>query len=318
MTNPLISILVCTHNRAHLLPETMASIFAQAYRPVEIVVVDDGSSDGTPQVMAEYGHRIRYHRLPMNRGISEARTVACGLAKGELIAFQDDDDLMPPERLTRLSAALARFPSAVYAVGDLAVVDRDGHPTGHRWLPAPTAGQDTEPRLIEDGYSAVLWPTLPVLPHTTLFRRLDGEQVGWFDPLFRYAAEDKDFFARLGEMGPIAYVPEIVSLVRRGHTSLTANSLRTEYWALHLYEKHMRRVRSDADRAPLYRRLQFRVGQSLDRIALHRVAGIDQPDYFPIDFPRHWLDLLGPMGRARYRWRVSIRHPLRRLVRGSQ
>ena len=317
MTNPLVSILVCTHNRSHLVRQTMASIFAQAYQPAEVIVVDDGSTDDTPAVMASYGDRITYHRLSANKGIAEARTVACRLARGDLIAFQDDDDLMPAERLTVLTRALQRFPSAIYAVGDLAVIDEQGRPTGNRWLPQKE-GQSSDARLVEDGHSAVLWPTLPVLPHTTLFRRGDGERVGWFDPKFRYAAEDKDFFARLGALGPIAYVPEVVSLVRRGHVSLTANSLRTEYWAMQLYEKHLKQLAGDGKRAsPLYRRLQWRIGQSLERIAVHLHAGVDRPNYLPTGFPRQWLRLMHPLDRMRYRWRVWIRHPAKRLMRGS-
>lgn len=318
MTNPLISILVCTHNRSHLIRETLASIFAQAYEPVEIIVVDDGSTDDTPAVMERYGDRITYHRLIANQGIAEARATAGRLAHGDLIAYQDDDDLMPADRLTVLTNALQRFPSAVFAVGDLAVIDEQGRRTGSRWLPQKE-GQSSDARLVEDGHSAVLWPTLPVLPHTTLFRRRDGERVGWFDPTFRYAAEDKDFFARLGALGPIAYVPEVVSLVRRGHASLTANSLRTEYWAMHLYEKHLELLAADGKRAaPLYRRLQWRIGQSLERIAVHRLAGVDRPDYLPADFPRKWLSLMHPFDRMRYRWRVWIRHRAKQLIRRSR
>jgi hypothetical protein len=204
----------------------------------------------------------------------------------------------------------------VFAVGDLAVIDEQGRRTGNRWLPQKE-GQSSDARLVEDGHSAVLWPTLPVLPHTTLFRRRDGERVGWFDPKFRYAAEDKDFFARLGALGPIAYVPEVVSLVRRGHGSLTTNSLRTEYWAMHLYEKHLGLLADEGKRAsPLYRRLQWRIALSLERIAAHLGAGIELPDYIPPDYLHQWLPLTTPRDRARYRWRTWVRQPIRRLIRG--
>ncbi len=201
--------------------------------------MDDGSTDDTPAVMARYGDHVTYHRLAVNGDIADARST-CRLARGELIAFQDDDDLMPPDRIATLHDALCRFPTAVYAVGDMAIIDESGQRTGRRWLPERTDGQT---RLITDSYAAVLWPTLPVLPHTTLFRRADGERIGWFDETFRYAAEDKDFFARLAQLGPVVYVPEVVSLVRRGHASLTHNSMRTEYWAMHLYRKHLFELR---------------------------------------------------------------------------
>ncbi len=250
----------------------------------------------------------------MNEGIAAARTAACQLARGEFIAFQDDDDLMPADRITTLHDALRRFPSAIYAVGDMATIDEQGQLTGNRWLPEQP-GRKTH--LVEDAYAAVLWPTLPVLPHTTLFRHRDGERIGWFDPTFRYAAEDKDFFARLARLGPVAYVPEVVSLVRRGHTSLTRNSMRTEYWAMHLYRKHLQELESGASQAVLLkRRLQWRIALSLERIAAHLGAGIELPDYIPADYLRQWLPLTTPRDRARYRWRTWVRQPIRRLIRG--
>ena len=121
MKNPLVSIIICCYNRAHLLPQTMASVFAQAYKPVEIVVVDDGSTDNTQEVMASYGNKIRYKRQE-NQGIASARTTGCRLARGELIAFQDDDDPMRPDRIGVLYEALRQETSAVMAVGDLAII----------------------------------------------------------------------------------------------------------------------------------------------------------------------------------------------------
>ena len=163
----------------------------------------------------------------------------------------------------------------------------------------------------------MLWPTLPVLPHTTLFRRTDGERIGWFDETFRYAAEDKDFFARLAKLGPVVYVPEVVSLVRRGHASLTRNSMRTEYWAMHLYRKHLDELRREGGQtAALQRRLQWRIGLSLQRIAAHRSAGIELPDYMPADYVRQWLPLTGVRDRINYRWQTWLRQPLRRLIKG--
>lgn len=312
---PLISIVICTYNRAHELAATLESVFAQTYRPVEIVVVDDGSNDATPALAQRYGARIRYHRLDDNIGIARARSWAGELARGEYIAFQDDDDLMPPDRLSTLRNALRRYPEAAFAVGDLALVDEAGRLTGQRWLPAsPVAG--CEPRLIPDAYRGVLWPELPVVPHTTLFRKADGARIGWFDDTFRYAAEDKDFFARLargrfGRHRPAAYVPRVVSWVRRGHDSLTGDVPRTELGALQLYAKHMRSL-ANPD-AELYARLQQRVATSLERIVARTgwtncSAGPDTGDLGA------YVSLLSPSMRLRLQWRVRVRHPLRRAV----
>lgn len=304
---PLISIVVCTHNRAHLLPGTIESLLAQRYSPAEIVILDDGSTDSTPQVLEAYRGRIRF-ASQANAGIAVARSEAVRLADGEFIAFHDDDDPMPADRLVTLHAALRRFPEAVMAVGDWALVDERGNLTGSRWLPESGSA---EARLVEDAYRAVLWPTLPVAPHTTLFRKSHGDSIGWFDPQFRYAAEDKDFFARLARLGPVVYVPEVVSYLRRdpAHVSVTGNEMRTAYFSLLLYRKHLR-IAQEQD-PPLFRRLQARVRKSLEQIdARSRIESLPA-EYFPPGFVEEWLSQVGLRQRLVYRWRRSIRSRLR-------
>jgi len=134
MSNPLVSIIVCCYNRGHYLQQTMESIFAQRYEPIEIVVVDDGSTDNTPELMASYGDKVRYF-WQENQGIAATRTAACRLARGEFIAFQDDDDLMLPDRIVHLYEGLRQYSSAVFATGDYAFIDPEGNLTGKRWLP---------------------------------------------------------------------------------------------------------------------------------------------------------------------------------------
>lgn len=309
---PLISIVVCTYNRAHAIGATLESLLAQRYRPVEILVVDDGSTDATAAVVGDFGEAVRYHRLERNVGIARARSLAGQLARGELIAFQDDDDLMPEDRLEVLWEALHREPRAAFAVGDLELIDEQGRRLGSRWLPA---SGDEATRLVDDGYRGVLWPTLPVVPHTTLFRRADGERIGWFDERFRFAAEDKDFYARLAVHAPVVYVPQVVSLVRRGHESLTRNAVRTELGALELYRKHMDLIAAgEAGDAALYGRLQERVCLALERIATatseERLQGGEASGC-----ACQWLPRLPWRLRLRYAWRIRVRHPLRRLAR---
>jgi glycosyltransferase involved in cell wall biosynthesis len=110
----------------------METVFAQRYKPVEIVVLDDGSTDHTQELMKSYGDRVRYF-WQENQGIAATRTAACRLAKGEFIAFQDDDDLMPPDRIVHLYEGLCQYPSAVFATGDYALIDPEGNLTGKRW-----------------------------------------------------------------------------------------------------------------------------------------------------------------------------------------
>lgn len=310
MDCPLVSIIICCHNRRHYLEQTMQSVFAQHYRPVEIVVLDDGSTDGTDQLMAKYGDRVQYY-WQENRGIAATRTAACRLAKGELIAFQDDDDLMPPERIVKLHAALYDYPSAIFAVGDYALIDPDGNLTGDRWMPGRLDEKD-RPTLLEDAHAAVLWPKVPGVPHTTLFRKSDGERIGWFDEDFTYACSDADFFARLARLGPVVYVREVVSHYRRGHSAMWSNQLRADYSRLQLFEKHLDLVRDKNDQ--LRKRLLYRLRQMLIHIARQEDQGMRVDDQALKAYVKKGLLLLSRWDRLVYRWNGIVKPPLKRLI----
>ena len=310
---PLISIVVCCYNRGHLIPQTLDSALAQSYEPFEIIVIDDGSTDSTPQVISSYGDRIRCVRQE-NQGIAVARTNGCKAAKGELIAFLDDDDLMPADRLDVLEDALRLHPECVFSTGDIAYLDSDGNLTGKRWLRKGTIG-GSSPVVFERGYEAVMWPRVPATPHSTLFRRQLGEQIGWFNERYRYASEDKDFLARLARLGPIVYVPHIVSLYRRGHHSLTANAIRTEQGQMRFLLDHLQTLGGDG--SVLETRLRSRICKGLCAINRLRdseggVVGHGSP------FPKlrsAALATLGWVDTLKVWFDSVVKSPVRRLRR---
>ena len=162
----------------------MASVFNQGYRPVEIVVIDDGSTDETPGLMETYGDTIRYY-WQENQGIAAARTAGGRLAKGEFIAYQDDDDLMVSDRLEQLYEAFCRYPEAVLSVGDRQIIDKDGNQTGEqiRSMFYPNCHEYVT---LQDGYGAVLRADIDPGPLTTLFRKSDGERALGIDWMTKY------------------------------------------------------------------------------------------------------------------------------------
>jgi glycosyltransferase involved in cell wall biosynthesis len=291
----------------------MESVFAQNYRPVEIVVLDDGSADNTPELMKSFGSRIRYY-WQENSGIAVARTKACRLARGEFIAFQDDDDLMPPDRISQLYEGICRYPSAVLALGDWAVIDADGILTGERSR-VNIKVNDEEPVLLRDGYKAVLWPEVTATPHTSLFRRADGERIGWFDTRFSHACEDTDFFARLGRLGPIFYVPKVVSYYRKGHSQYTSKKLLLACSRFMLFEKHLMAL--EPEQTVLRERLQKRMLTTLKRIAFCTTKGVKLPDSVSKDRMKDSLSLLEFKERLEYRWFTLFKLPLRRVFYGA-
>ncbi len=306
MARPLVSIIVCTHNRKRLLVKALESAFRQHYDPAEIIVLDDGSNDGTSDVVAGYGDAVRYHWQPP-AGTVAARNAACQMAAGHYIAFLDDDDLMPPNRIVHLYDALQMYPSAVFATGDYALLDADGRLTDQR--NRPTAPEDEgKVTLIEDAYNAVLWPRLPVNCHTTLFRREDGERIRWFDSSLTNASEDKDFFARLARLGPIAYLREVVSFYRRGHGSMMSDIFRARCSRLRYLAKHLAEV--PTSEKSLRNRLRRRMLHALKEVASTRPVELSAADIDLYRHAMHTLSLLGPRERLEYTWFARVRRPL--------
>jgi glycosyltransferase involved in cell wall biosynthesis len=111
VTNPslLVSVIIPTFNRAGYVIEAIESVLAQSYSPVEIIVVDDGSTDDTAGAISRLGAAVRYVWQP-NQGVSVARNVGITLAQGDLLAFLDSDDLWEPEKLTWQVVALMANP----------------------------------------------------------------------------------------------------------------------------------------------------------------------------------------------------------------
>lgn len=112
--NPLISVIIPTYQHATSLPGCLESLFAQTYRPIEIIVVDDGSTDNTQDVLARYAERITIVKQE-NEGANPARNRGLKEAKGEYVIFCDADVKMTPKMLEKMFEALQRHPEASYA-----------------------------------------------------------------------------------------------------------------------------------------------------------------------------------------------------------
>lgn len=102
---PLISVLICVRDGEAYLSEAIDSALSQSYRPIEIIVVDDGSRDGTPEIAERYRGITYVRQEPL--GISTARNRAVDASSGELLAFLDADDVFTPDRLRRMTRPLA-------------------------------------------------------------------------------------------------------------------------------------------------------------------------------------------------------------------
>jgi len=101
-SKPIVSIILPTRNRCHLIRGAVESVLNQTFSDIEVIIVDDGSTDKTAQVVTNLNdRRIRYERLNESRGAPVARNIGISLAKGEYIAFQDSDDEWLPQKLEK-------------------------------------------------------------------------------------------------------------------------------------------------------------------------------------------------------------------------
>jgi len=122
---PLVSVVIPAYNAGRTLAQTLDSVLAQSYSNIEIIVVDDGSTDATAEVLQAYEKRIRSIYQP-NKGLPSARNTGCMAARGEFIALMDADDLCRTERLAVQIEAMLRAPEAVLCSTDFAAFNECG------------------------------------------------------------------------------------------------------------------------------------------------------------------------------------------------
>jgi len=203
---PLISALIGVYNGAPYLGEAIDSVFAQSYRPLELIVVDDGSTDGSAEVARRYGGSLTYG-YQENAGNGAARNHAARLASGDIFAFLDADDIAPPNRLALQSEALAADP-------ELDVV------FGH-------AREFVSPELTAEQRAGVRPAASAPLPwisaNLMLIRRESFDRVGPFSESLRVGVT-VDWCARAVDAGLKSLMLPDVVLERRLH--LTNNGIR--------------------------------------------------------------------------------------------
>ena len=121
----LVSVLIPTYNRAYIVEEAIESVLAQTYRPIEIIVVDDGSKDGTREALERFGDRIRYIYQD-NAGLAAARNTGLAAARGEFVAFEDSDDVWVPWKLQAQVALMRHAPEIALSWTDMTAIDPAG------------------------------------------------------------------------------------------------------------------------------------------------------------------------------------------------
>jgi glycosyltransferase involved in cell wall biosynthesis len=225
MTAPLVSCIVPVFNGEAYLREALTSIRTQTYRPLEIIVVDDGSTDGTATVARGVGDAVRYVRQG-NAGPAAARNLGIASARGDFIAFLDADDLWHGDKLTRQMARFDAQPGL-----DLCLTHVQNFWTAELHEEADRLREHFRARPLP-GYSSV----------ALLARRAVFERVGRYDAALRHGA-DADWFARAEEQGAAIAVLADVLVYRRVHPDN-----RSRVWSDRSQEEILRVMRSIVQR----------------------------------------------------------------------
>lgn len=204
MTAPLISVIIPTYNRASLLREAVDSVLNQTFQNFEVIVIDDGSKDETPEVLETYNDRLRYW-YQNNQGVSAARNRGLQHARGSLIAFLDSDDLWLPGKLAAQIDFFSQNPEALICQTD------------EVWI---RNGRRVNPCKKHRKYSGdVFAPSLGlclISPSAVMIRRELFDTVGAFDETFP-ACEDYDLWLRITARWPVYLIDRPLVVKRGGH-----------------------------------------------------------------------------------------------------
>jgi glycosyltransferase involved in cell wall biosynthesis len=210
-TTPIISVVIATYNRASLLRETLDSVVTQSFRGFEVIVVDDGSTDGTEAVVRSYGPALRYIRQE-NRGPSAARNVGIENARANWISIQDSDDICTPDHLESLYGVVKKRT-------DLGMVFANG-----RYVGGPKEKtiipQEKSKRLAQNGVRLLdLFDVSIVRLQAALLSRQVLFAIGGLDETLRIAM-DLDLAFRVFMRFPVAYLDKAVFFYRRHQGSI--------------------------------------------------------------------------------------------------
>ena len=240
-SEPRVSIVIPTFQRRELVLEAIASVEAQSYRDFELIVVDDGSTDGTGEMVESLGGwdgRLRYRWQP-HRGVSAARNLGVELSRARIIAFLDSDNLWLPDHLAVVTELLERFPRAVLAT------------TSTRYRLSGKATTD-QARLVEFERPALGASMGGGYLSGIAVRRSALRRAGGFDARLQ-ALEDSDLKARLATIGPFVVLARQTFIRRVAQESLERSArARGEY--VGATERHAQNLLALAGRLPEPRR----------------------------------------------------------------
>lgn len=215
MINNLVSIIIPTFNRANYIGATLESMIAQSYKYWECLVVDDGSTDATEELVKTYSKkdsRIRYVKRPdtVEKGSNGSRNYGLSLAKGPYIGFCDDDDYWLPKKLEKQMPIFEQYPEVGLVTGNVEYVNANGIRTGRVIKQTGNHGYVFKDLLLKNGLSMI----------TPILKREVFDKVGLFNTDFAIF-EDWEYWRRVAYYYPFYALQDVLACVRK-HDSNTS------------------------------------------------------------------------------------------------
>ena len=233
--NPLVSIVIPTYNCERYLPETLASVFAQSLQNIEVIVVDDGSSDETASLFKQPHKCVTYIPIRHTGIPAKARNVGLEHVRGEYVAFLDSDDLWEPDKLERQVSLMQARPEVGMCFADHATFGDTGAVSSAFDQAKRSMAVLSKTKLSEDMFvitseclfqDCLLRGPIPLWTGTILLRRSSLETVGRFNEAGQ--DEDTQMWLRFTKMHKVGYVNKVLAHRRIRATSVTGILSQTE------------------------------------------------------------------------------------------
>ena len=223
--SPRVSVVIPVHNRAQYVGEAIESILRQTYSDFELLLIDDGSSDGTGEVLRSYAdERVRLVRHERNLGIARTRNDGVRLARGDYVAFLDSDDIAYPMRLEKQIAFLDSHPDYAAVGAWVSWMDQSGRPMKRVKRRPASSGEIAALRVLRSGVE-----NTASMGRTTVLRDYPHNEA--YD-----GAEDYELWARIAARHKLSNLQEVL-VRRRVHgqqiTKVKADGIRLENQAIH-------------------------------------------------------------------------------------
>ena len=207
MRIPLVSVVIPVYNGSRYLREAIDSVLAQTYERVEVIAVDDGSTDDSPAILESYGDRIRVIRQ-QNQGVGAARNAGVVAAHGEFVGFLDQDDIWRPHKLIRQIEEIEKNPDIGLVHSEVEHFDEIQGRTIERF------NEDRSDLLVGDCYEQLLLGN-GIFNCSVLVRRNVIEEAGMFDTnICGNTVQDYDLWLRCARLTKFAYCSEELAVYR--------------------------------------------------------------------------------------------------------